>query len=359
MSRAEEVQPGPSASQGRSPARPTPVRGGGKMLIPQAWRNFYVGRLLERKQGDEVQVGEVRLMHNKTYGKNLALREEHADKQWEREYEVVWKVPGGGEVTQVLHEGVVQKLALQRFADEPWVLDRIRRLQAAGWDANKVPPTPPPAKRAAAKKRPAKGAAGGAPAAKRAKQAKAPPAKGPGKAVATKPATTAAGASKASASRGSSSKAANTAAQASTSRASASAGKASASKASSAKAGKASNLGAGKASAASRATAKGKRPVGGNVEEMVFSADGERAYPARLCLTAGDRLLEEYRDEAADEEYTPEYIMDEREMEDGTREYLVKWRGFELDPEAWEPEETVDECAVLSVWIKNRRRLRL
>ena len=53
-------------------------------------------------------------------------------------------------------------------------------------------------------------------------------------------------------------------------------------------------------------------------------------------------------DHATDEEIEVEHILDER-MEGTQRQLLPKWKGFELDPNGWEPACSFDNNEALKV----------
>ena len=74
--------------------------------------------------------------------------------------------------------------------------------------------------------------------------------------------------------------------------------------------------------------------------------------PCRLCILPGDIPYEEHVNNAKyaspDQDFTLALILDERIVEN-QRELLPKWKGFELDPNAWEPASGLANTGALKV----------
>ncbi len=51
-----------------------------------------------------------------------------------------------------------------------------------------------------------------------------------------------------------------------------------------------------------------------------------------------------------DEVYVVESIARARNLSNGKREFLVKWKGFPLDRDEWQPEENLKDCKALDVF---------
>lgn len=51
----------------------------------------------------------------------------------------------------------------------------------------------------------------------------------------------------------------------------------------------------------------------------------------------------------AEQEILVSHIVDERPAASGSRELLPKWKGYELDPNGWEPASTFDNTLALKV----------
>ncbi|KAK9868758.1 hypothetical protein WJX84_008042 [Apatococcus fuscideae] len=71
--------------------------------------------------------------------------------------------------------------------------------------------------------------------------------------------------------------------------------------------------------------------------------------PKRLTLTAGDKLRADYAGQVFDEDLEVEHLCAERSRR-GRRQFLVKYKGYELDPNDWLPEEGLEQNVALDVW---------
>ncbi|KAK9833785.1 hypothetical protein WJX74_005764 [Apatococcus lobatus] len=89
---------------------------------------------------------------------------------------------------------------------------------------------------------------------------------------------------------------------------------------------------------------------------MRHYADG-RVYPESLCMSQGDIPYEDHVNAPFDpqQEIPVSHIVDERLTVDGNRELLPKWKGYELDPNAWEPASTFDNTVALQTWERKRK----
>ena len=70
-----------------------------------------------------------------------------------------------------------------------------------------------------------------------------------------------------------------------------------------------------------------------------------------MCFVDGDVLYEDHvnnPDYASEEELKVEHILDER-MAGTQRELLPKWKGFELDPNGWQPASNFNNNVALKV----------
>eukprot|EP00775_Hariotina_reticulata_P004583 gene4583-4837_t len=86
-----------------------------------------------------------------------------------------------------------------------------------------------------------------------------------------------------------------------------------------------------------------------------------RLYPPHLAYQPGDHRLgsPEYDSGySQDTEYTVDVVLDEVEAKIGSRKavkVLVKWRGFELDVNAWEPAENFSETEAYIKWKSHQK----
>lgn len=57
-------------------------------------------------------------------------------------------------------------------------------------------------------------------------------------------------------------------------------------------------------------------------------------------------------------EFEVEKIVDHRQTRNGKNEYLVKWKGYPLEEDGWEPEANLQECKALDAFERacGRRR---
>ncbi|CAK0749789.1 hypothetical protein CVIRNUC_001938 [Coccomyxa viridis] len=82
-----------------------------------------------------------------------------------------------------------------------------------------------------------------------------------------------------------------------------------------------------------------------------------RYYPKRFVRQAGDMPLEEWLAKEKDGtipsgDYVVTAILDERRRPRGCiDEFIVKWKGYELDPAQWLPLSQLWECKALEVWL--------
>ncbi|KAK9802936.1 hypothetical protein WJX73_010214 [Symbiochloris irregularis] len=86
-------------------------------------------------------------------------------------------------------------------------------------------------------------------------------------------------------------------------------------------------------------------------QQAMLVCDDGREYPKRLTLQKGDVLLKDYVDKEHDPRrlYEVECILDERKYGRG-RQLMVKWKGFELDPDDWTAASNLKNTAALIAW---------
>ncbi|CAK0779997.1 hypothetical protein CVIRNUC_004909 [Coccomyxa viridis] len=86
-------------------------------------------------------------------------------------------------------------------------------------------------------------------------------------------------------------------------------------------------------------------------ERWVHCPDG-RSYPSSFTYEEGDIPLESYKGKTDDSAlYEVDFIIDER-RHGNTRNFRVKWKGFEMNPEEWIPYKNLGECEAMDVWEK-------
>lgn len=93
-------------------------------------------------------------------------------------------------------------------------------------------------------------------------------------------------------------------------------------------------------------------------EEMVELAAGAepRSLPKRVMMCKGDVPVDVHS--ADDYEESEEYVVDSIVAQKGrgrNLQYMVKWKGYEMDPEAWTPRGNLKDTLALAHWEKALR----
>lgn len=79
-----------------------------------------------------------------------------------------------------------------------------------------------------------------------------------------------------------------------------------------------------------------------------------RGKEARAKPLAKDDGGDDGRNSDEEPEYIVEKIMGHRSDVHGKSEYLVKWQGYPLEEDGWEPQDNLQDCKALDVFERKR-----
>ncbi|KAK9816039.1 hypothetical protein WJX74_005605 [Apatococcus lobatus] len=317
-------------------------------MIPKPWSEIYPGRAVAKKPGSKTRAGYCFRYERARAGKGF----------YRRRYIVIWD---NGEKEE-FERADLTPLLLDYFLDEVWVLPNIRALQKVGWDMSKLPAEEPPASKGRKRKQvpsaAGKAQAGAKVSAKHQKTV-------PPESQAGKPSRASQGkgerggkpplAPKTAAKRGQASVYAPTDPAKSTGTPAAPVSKPGedAPEATAPTAAAPSNAAASpdelKVTARKKQAAGPAKPVETHGEDMVKVNGTNFSIPKRLTFTEGDTPYKEYVGQVFEEEMEVEHLCWERRTR-GKVEFLVKYKGYELDHNDWLPRRALRHNVALDAW---------